>query len=463
MDGAARFTRHMSDEDALMWNIEKDPVLRSTIVALAVLDGAPDWERLRAGIDRASRLVPRMRQRVLSPPLRIGPPRWAVDRQFDLDYHLRRYRVPAPGTSRDLLDAVQPMAMSSLDRARPLWELTVLDGLSDGRAAVAIKIHHSLTDGVGGIELLMHVVDTERDEVARPAPPEPAADDLGAAALVRESVDHTIRRVAGIGRRAPGVLASAALDAARDPLGSVAHAGRAARSVARILAPSNHPLSPLMQPRGLGRRLDVVDVPLDDLRRAAKQVGASLNDAFVAAVAGGLRRYHLGHGADIDRLRMTIPINLRQALDPAGGNRFAPARFPVPVAIADPAERMQVLGELVRDWRAEPALQLTHALAGALNRLPTVVTTAFFGAMLKGSDFTTTNVPGAPVPVYVAGAEVERFYAFAPTAGSSMNIALLSHCDWGCIGVCTDTTAVADPDVLVGCLEEGLAEVVALG
>ncbi len=111
----------------------------------------------------------------------------------------------------------------------------------------------------------------------------------------------------------------------------------------------------------------------------------------------------------------------------------------------------------------EPALQMTSTLAGILNRLPTAATTALFGGMLKCCDFVTTNVPGAPVPVYVAGARVDRFYAFAPPAGAAFNVALISHCDTCCIGLVIDTVAVPDPDVLVACLHDGFHEVLALG
>ena len=461
---AGRFTDHMSDEDALMWNIEKDPILRSTIIALATLDRAPDWGRLRETLDRATIMVPRMRQRVQSPPLRIGPPRWAFERDFDLDFHLRRFRVPAPCTHRALLDAVQPMAMASFDRARPLWELTVLEGLEGGKAAMVLKIHHSVTAGGGGMELLIHLGDTERDaERSDDRPAAPAADTMDPIGLVRDSLAHTGRRLAGVGRRLPGTMSRAAFAAARDPAHASSEIVHTARSIVRMLAPANHPFSPLMTSRGLGRRLDTLDVPLDDLKRAAKAGDSSLNDAFVAAVVGGLRLYHEHHGADVEHLRMTIPINLRTEADPAAGNRFAPARFPVPIAIADPIERMRSLGALVREWRAEPAIRLTHPLAGALNRLPTSVTTALFGAMLKGSDFTTTNVPGSPFPVYLGGARVERFYAFAPPSGSSMNIALMSHFDQCCVGVVTDTTAVPDTDTLMSCLQAGFDEIVALG
>src|SRR5579862_7535377 len=103
-----RFTTHMSDEDALMWNIEKDPILRSTIVAVAIFDRPPDFERLRRRIDNATCLIPRLRQRVLSPPFRLGPPRWSVEETFDLAFHLRRMRLPAPGDERALLDVLQP-------------------------------------------------------------------------------------------------------------------------------------------------------------------------------------------------------------------------------------------------------------------------------------------------------------------------------------------------------------------
>ena len=114
------------------------------------------------------------------------------------------------------------------------------------------------------------------------------------------------------------------------------------------------------------------------------------------------------------------------------------------------------------EWRSEPALQMTSTLAGILNRLPTATTTALFGGMLKCCDFVTTNVPGAPVPVYVAGARVDRFYAFAPPAGAAFNIALISHCDTCCIGIVIDTVAVPDPEVLLGCLRDGFTEVLAL-
>jgi WS/DGAT/MGAT family acyltransferase len=464
-----RFDRHMSDEDALMWHIEKDPILRSTILALAIFDEAPDWRRLRARIERATHIIPRLRQRVVSPPFRIGPPRWTYEPTFDLDFHLRRMRLPAPGTHRQLLDALQPMAAASFDRARPLWEFTLIEGLqgpADSRAAFAMKVHHSVTDGVGGMELLAHLVDFSRDPgdaVLEDVVEEPALEDTSSLQLMRESVAHTQRRVFGIARRVPATAWSAARSTMRDPVGAASTVTNTVRSVARTLAPATAPMSPVMVDRGLGRRLDTFDVALDDLRRSAKATGGSLNDVFVAAVLGGLRGYHARHGAAPNELRMTLPINLRQRGDVTAGNRFAPARFAVPADLDDPRDRVEAIGALVRSWRSEPALQMTGTLAGVLNRLPTATTTALFGSMLKCCDFVTTNVPGAPVPVFAGGAEVERMYAFAPPSGAAVNVSLISHCDTCCIGVVSDTTAIPDPDLLVSCLRSGFDELLSLG
>jgi WS/DGAT/MGAT family acyltransferase len=466
MADVARFAHHMSDEDALMWNIEKDPILRSTIVACAVFDTTPDWERLRKRIDRATLFIPRFRQRVQSPPFRISPPRWTNEPSFDLDFHLRRVRLPGGGSMRELLDALQPIATSSFDRARPLWEFTLIEGL-DGpygeRAAFAMKVHHSVTDGVGGMELLAHLVDIARD-AAEPedAPAAPAPEYVGAMELIRDGVRHNRRRVLGVVSRLPGTTARAALDFVRNPVGVTAIAMHTVRSIGRTLQPATSPMSPVMVERGLGRRLEAFDVPMDDLRRVAKATDGSLNDVFVAAVVSGVRRYHERHGTAPDALRMTLPINLRSGNDDAGGNRFAPARFPVPTAIDDPRERVAEIHRLVKEWRAEPALQMTSTLAGVLNRLPTATTTALFGGRLKCCDFGTSNVPGAPVPVYSAGAKVERLYAFGPPSGAAFNVTLISHCDTCCIGVVIDTTAVPDPDVLLDSLRGGFDELLAL-
>jgi len=255
-------------------------------------------------------------------------------------------------------------------------------------------------------------------------------------------------------------VARAAASASTDPGGTVRRFGATAASVGRMLAPATAPLSPIMRDRSLSVHFDTITVPVADLKGAAKRAEGRLNDAFVAAVAGGLRRYHEQHGEAVDALRMTMPINIRtdDTADLAG-NQFVPARFALPMGIDDPIERMSTVRDLVQFQRAEPALALTEPLAGLLYRLPTTVSTAVFGSMLRGIDFVTSNVPGVPIPIYLAGARMDAQFAFGPMSGAAMNITLLSYLDEVQVAVNTDPAAVPDPDVLHAALVEGFAEI----
>ena len=460
MSDDMRFEARMSDMDALMWAIEKDPLLRSTITAVAILDRSPDRDRLLDKIERGTRDIPRLRQKAVTPPFSVAPPAWVADPNFDLSYHVRFVRAPGDGSLRSLLQIAEPIAMQGFDRARPLWEFTVVDGLADGRAALIQKVHHSVTDGVGGIKLAMMLLDLERDPAPsnEPMPDAPDALAISRWSLLLEGIAHEQRRQAGIWQRA--VLR--VRDAAGRPLEVARGAVEGAASLARLLAPAFDPLSPIMKDRSLSVRFGTVAVSLPDMKAAAKKADGRLNDAFVAAVTGGLRRYHERHDVTVDALRMSMPISIRAegaASESLAGNQFVPARFEVPLVHDDPVERMRVLRSLVQTQRDEPALAATEAIAGILNRLPTSATTQLFGSMLKGIDFVTSNVPGAPIPVFLAGGKLEANFAFGPLAGAATNVTLLSYQDELHIGVNMDPAAIPDTEVFMACLHEGFEEV----
>jgi len=454
---ALHFNRRMSDQDALMWSIEADPLLRSTITSVAILDRAPDREVLTDRIERASRSVPRLRQRVQATPYNLAPPEYVVAENFDLDYHLRWQRAPGDGTLRDVLDFAQPFAMSGFDHARPLWEMVVLEGCEGGRAAVVEKIHHSLADGVGMMKLSMAFVDPQRSAAdPGPMPAAPAPEHSSVIDQLRAGLGYRARRQLSLMGTAPARLGSAL----RDPLGTAVGAARATASTARMLRPVSSPLSPIMTARSLRVRFDTVTASLPAMKAASKRVDGRLNDAFLAAVAGGLDRYHRIHGEPVDELRMTLPINVRRKDDDeAGGNQFVPMRFSFPVSTADPLERMAELRDLVTAQRAEPALHLAAPITGILNRLPVAATTALFGGMLKAIDVVTSNVPGAPFAIYIGGARLQADFGFGPLSGAACNITLLSYVDELHLAVSTDPAAVPDPATFVDCLREGITEV----
>ncbi len=460
-----QFESRMSDSDALMWHIEKDPILRSTITALTVLDQAPDRVRLLDKLERGTRLVPRLRQRVVGNLFSLAPPRWELDPNFDLRYHVRWTNAGGKGTLRDVLDIAEPVAMQGFDRARPLWEFVIVEGLADGKAAMIQKLHHAITDGVGGIAIAMLLLDLERDPAGddEPMPPLPEGKVFSPAERTADAIGHIARRNLGIARRARSTVLGAAVGAASDPVGLVRGVGDAAASMARMMAPASEPLSPIMKRRSLSVHFETLTFPLADMKAAAKKADGRLNDAFVAGVAGGLRRYHDAHDASVDALRMNMPINVRtDETENVAGNQFAPARFPVPTSIEDPLEAMTAVRELVAGQRGEPALALLEPMSGILNRLPTTLTTSLFGSMLKGVDFTTSNVPGAPIPVFMGGAEIEMMVPFGPLAGTAVNVTLLSNRDDVHLGINCDLAAVPDPEVLRDCIQESFEELLKL-
>ncbi len=458
---------HVRQSDAFAWNMERDPLLRSTITAVIVFATPPDWDTLVERIDRATRLSPAFRQRLVETPLKLAPPRFEFDPDFDLTWHLRRVGAPPPATVGAVLEFARKAGMGAFDPARPLWEFTLVEGLEGGRAALVLKVHHSLTDGIGGIQLAQHVVDfepTPRD--LGPMPPVPRSGRDGWAVPPQSPLgrllDAVVWDLAHVASAGVGLVASLPREtvrALRDPVGTVTDALDRTTSIFRFVRPVTATRSPLMVERHLSWHFEAIEVSLPALKAAGKAAGASVNDAFLAGITGGLHRYHEAFGIEVHDLRLTMPISLRADDDPEGGNRVTIVRFDVPVGIVDPEERMKAIRQVCLAERDEPALAYSDAIAGLLNLLPNPVV----GGMLKHVDFLASNVPGLRDPVWLGGALMEGFYAFGPTLGSSANITLMSYRDRCCLGVNVDTGAVSDPELFVQCLMEGLAEVMELG
>lgn len=459
----ARHEHRMSDTDALMWALEKDPALRSTITAIFIFDRTIDRDVLTHRFERLTRVVPKLRQRVRSNPLSMAPPRWETDPYFDLAFHLWWVNAPGVGSMRDLLSVAEPIAMSGFDRARPLWRVVVVEGLPGGRSALILKVHHAITDGIGAIQLQLELLDLTADAAEREMPPLPHIHVMTQPERFADAVDHQTRQQVSMFTK----LANQALDGLQavvnDPFTAAKQASDLAGSVSRVVRPTAHAMSPIMDERSLSVRFDTLTINRLALHAAAKAAGGTLNDAYVGGIARGLYHYHLRHDVDCDELRMAIPISLRHDdSDALGGNAFIPARLEVPIDIADPVELMQAIHRLVDDARHEPANDLVDPLSGVINRFPTAAITAVFAAASRAVDFAASNVPGAPFPMYLGGAELLAQFPFGPLTGSAMNLTLLSYQDDLNIGVVTDPAAVPDGPALMDALTTGFEEILEL-
>src|SRR6476646_10384108 len=168
---AAGPPEELSPVDLILHRGEANPRTRSGIMTLEILDSAPNWERFRTRFENASRKVLRLRQKVVMPTLPTAPARWVVDPDFNLDFHVRRVRVPEPGTLREVLDLAEVSLQSPLDISRPLWTATLVEGLEGGKAATLLHLSHAVTDGVGATAMFAEIYDLEREPAPRPAPP----------------------------------------------------------------------------------------------------------------------------------------------------------------------------------------------------------------------------------------------------------------------------------------------------
>ena len=453
--------------DAVMWGIEDDPLLRSVIVAVVTTETEPDRQRLRERVERLTRVVPQLRQRVIGNPVSLIPPRWETDPNFDLDYHLRWVALPdGERDLRGLLHLAELAAEQDFDRDRPLWELTVATGLDGEGAGIVLKLHHAITDGVGGMMLAATLFDMapEGAELG-PMPEAPTAHpSLDPLQRLSAGIDYEVKESQGL---VTGIV-TGGVDLLRravtDPAGSLQSTSAFALSASRLLAPASTPLSPIMTERSLDVRCALLHAPLKDLKAAGKSVNGTLNDAFMAVVARGLRAYHSAMGADAEALRVNMPVNMRKGDDaPVRGNSWVPARFAMPLSGRTPADTMRTLHPVLLAARTEPALPVSTAVYRLLCTLPNPVATVIAGGLMKGTDVAATNVPGPPFPVYVAGAKASRIVPFAPKGGASLNCALMSYDGTAFLGITIDPAAVTDPDLLVGCLSTALHEVAAAG
>jgi hypothetical protein len=209
-------------------------------------------------------------------------------------------------------------------------------------------------------------------------------------------------------------------------------------------------------------RYGIFECGLDELKAASKRAGGTLNDAYVAAVLGGLRHYHEAKGLEVGDITINIPVSVRREGDAEGGNRFAVAFITAPSSEPDPVERIRKLGEVVGAVRGEPALDFFSLVLPALNRAPAALLEPVFTSMQERADLTISNVPGMRKPVAFMGSEVQRIYYFGPLAGSSVMSVLCSHNGTCCIGVNCDGDVFEDPAQLHASLQAGLDEVLAV-
>ncbi|NQU37443.1 MAG: DUF1298 domain-containing protein [Actinobacteria bacterium] len=447
----------LSGWDYATWrSASEDPIMRSTMIGLLVLDSSPDWEALVDRYERASRTVPILRQRIVEGPVGIANPRLVVDPNFDLSFHLRRFRVTEGTAWQDVLDECRRQSMTDFDRDRPLWRITLLEGLPGGRSALISKLHHAIADGQGAMQLGAAIVDiTPEAPDLGPMPDAPKPVVLSprsfAEIMVQDNTEWVLNTASDLIKGAVPAL----LDALTAPQETVERISETVSSLARMANTPTSPLSPLMRKRSINYHFGNFDVAFADLRAAAKSRNHTVNDAFLAAVSIGMSKYHKALGEPVDELNINMPISTRKKGKEAQ-NAVTIARFELPTNISDVTSLMDNLQESVKRLRAEPSMDYTNQLGEISRFIPRELLTI----AAQASDVTASNVPGPPIPVYLAGAKVEAMVPLPPPIGAAVFVALLTYAGTASIGVAMDDAAITDRDLLMSCLRGGFAEVI---
>jgi diacylglycerol O-acyltransferase / wax synthase len=440
------------------------------IGALAIFEDRPPTQaELIEHVESRLHLVPRYRQKLAESPLGTGRPFWVDDPCLNLYYHVRHTALPRPGDERKLRELAGRVFSQRLDRSKPLWELWLVEGLEpeEGdeaeRFALISKTHHSMVDGVAGVDIATVLFDLEREpkQVTEPPEtwephPEPSTVDL----LAQNAVDAA---------RRPLSLLGEALDAVRHPDRSVGQLVEALEAVGEVawagLDPA--PETPVNVPIGPHRRLCWVRARLDDFKRVKNVFGGTVNDVVLAVVTGALRRWLRTRGVRTEgvELRALVPVSIR-AQDQHGelGNKLAAMRGPLPVYIDDPVERLAAVREEMQGLK-ESRQALGAEVIAALESFapPTLLAQASrLNFSTRLFNLIVTNVPGPQLPLYLLGRELLEIIpiAFLPD-DHAIAIAIMSYNGRVDFGLLADYDALPDVDELGLLVEASLGELLA--
>ena len=426
--------------------------------SVAVFDGpAPSREDLMRLYDAKLPLVPRYHQLARAVPFQLLRPGWVDDPEFSIRHHVRYVRAHAPGGQAELQAMAAKLFGVPLQRDRPLWEAWLVDGLADGRWAIVSKVHHCMTDGIGGNDLMAQIFDaapggclpeaSSWTPAPRPSLAAQAAQDL------RDAVTSPLHRLAGL----PAALRRAGTE---DVLDYASGLGRSARLLAE---PAADCLNGHIGPR---RRWAWTTTDLAELKRIRAALGTSINDVVLAVITGAFRdlldaRRQLADGLVV---RSLVPVSVR-APDEADRvtNRVSAVLANLPVGEPDPLRRLDLLHRqmdgLKQTHQAVSAEILTEVANLAAPMWLALGTRAAFSIPQPLVQTVTTNVPGPRIPLYVLGRRLTALHPYVPIGDSvRISVAILSYVNTVSFGVTADYDSAPDLDVFVAAIRHALAD-----
>ncbi len=464
---------HLSPLDATFLELEQaDRGAHMHIGGVMIFEPAsngavPSIDEVRRDIDSRLGELPRYRQRLSEPSVSgLTWPCWEQDADFDISRHVRKETLPAPGTDAQLLEWAGNHYSERLDRAHPLWETVVLDGLEGGRWAIVTKTHHCMVDGVGSVDAAYVLLDSEPNPPKRRANAAPEAD---------EAEDDETGGGLGLGTvlGAPLHLAGAAARLTASGVGVVTHPDRVREIVRRSRAMAEMivrdevvaaPRTSINVPIGATRRLAIARVPLSDLKAIKDALGGTVNDVVLAATTAGLRELLLGRGETLPEqgLRAMVPVNIRSASEQlALGNKITSLFVHLPVRDRDSLRRYRHQREEAESLKSGSQALGARTLIDLTSLAPPAIHSLLAHSMYATRLFnvTITNVPGPQQPLYAYGSRLVALWPLVPLAAEHcLGLAVFSYDGDLFFTLNADRDSVPDLDVLIAGIEAEIAE-----
>lgn len=403
--------------------------------SLSIADGGIDFASIRSHIASRLHLIPRYRQRLHYTPL-SSEPVWVDDGDFDLDYHVRHSHLPTPGTEAQLKTLVARLLERPLDRRRPLWEMTFIEGLPEGRFAMLTKVHHCLVDGIAGMDILAALLDPAPVMRIQPAPPwtplpPPSGPTLIASAMRRRGaaslrfLQHLPRFGGEIGTRLASLV------------------GLLRTGLSRVTS------SPINGDIGPHRRVEWVHVDLAQVKEIRRRLGGTVNDVVLAVVCGALRRLHLRARAGFDgAFRVLVPVSTRATSERGDtGNRVSAWIADLPLDEPDVRARHRRICATTEALRGNQAEQNASLLVETAEWTPPIAIAMSVKLIRQVRLFNliVTNIPGPAFPLYLLDAPMVAGHPHVPLFDNQgLGIALLSYDGRLSFGLVADWDVVHD-------------------
>lgn len=451
-------TEPMSTADAVWLHME-DPTNLMFVVGVLLFDAPLDVDDVKSTL--AARLLrfDRFRQRLKKSRRPLRPWQWEDDPHFDINAHIHSLALPAPGDKAALQQLLGDFASTPLDMTKPLWQIHLIEGIDGQGSAAVVRIHHAIADGLALVYVLLSVLDEEPDAVWVAE----AAEDEDGSFLAQlwqpaAAALHTTRKLTGT-----------AVSQSRELLthpGKMVDAAKAAGSLAfasaRLLRLGPDADTVLRGKLGVAKRVAWSrPVPLSVVKLVGKSSGATVNDVLLTTFTGTLRRYLAARGEPVDDLeiRVLAPVALRPLAESANlGNHFGNVIISLPIHIADPWERLQILKERMDALKQSPEATIMLTSMSLIGYAPGDLASRLIELFSKSCSAIMTNVPGPQHPLYLTGAEMQNVMVWGPLSGRlGVSSSILSYNGRVSLGIISDANLVPEPDALVAAFGQEFA------